>query len=69
MSTSIDATVNASLALQSQTVQQQANALLLRKALANQANTVASLIESATAETQPQASSGSRIGTLIDTTA
>lgn len=69
MSTSIDATVNATLALQNQSVQQQANYLLLRKALANQANTVTSLIEGASAETQPQTSSGNRIGTLVDTTA
>lgn len=65
MSNSIDSTVSAALALQNQAVQQQANYLLLRKALATQANTVTSLVEGASAQMQPQLASGGRVGTLL----
>jgi hypothetical protein len=69
MSDSIDANVSAALALQNQAVQQQANFLLLRKAFTNQANTVTSLVEGATAQMQPQLATGGNVGTRINTTA
>lgn len=69
MSDSIDATVNAALSIQNQAVQQQQGYLLLRKSLANQANTVTSLVEGATAQMQPQLASGGNVGTVLHTTA
>lgn len=66
---SIEGTVNAALALKNWTQIQEKDNALLKKVLDNQANTIASLIDSVpTTGPQPLATSGS-VGTKIHVTA
>lgn len=67
MSGSVESAVSASLAMQNYNLMQQKNALVLRKVLDTQANSVAQLVNSLSAT--PQLATSGSVGTQLHTTA